>query len=522
MKKSFGIIGTHATKIGIIVAILLISSLINFRLDLSKDKAYSLSKISKDLVKNLDDVLIVKIISSQELPADLNSLARYTNDLLAEYQSAGKGKFRYEYLKPAGRDELYQLAQANALWPMRFQIFENDQMTTKEVIFGIVFEYQGRIESMNLFPRLEPKLEYEMTMRIQSLVSENLPKVAVFRDSTYYHFNTRFFERGIRSNFNIVDADLSQPLSGIDALLFTGASRNLPEEYLYHIDQYLMQGGNVVFLQDRVDTDGTMLYSLDTNVIRMLEHYGFTLSKDVLLDMNNDQRQMGIGNMANFPMYPIMRGGQHPISRNMDYIVLYLASGITITPRTGLIFDTILQSSPYSGWMLAPDFHIGENLFLNPELEDFTAGPIVTSAIASGSFPSFFAGSEPALSDSRFIASSKPANLILFADKELVIDPDNPLYNDRSNVILNALDYLSGREDMIRIRNRHLSSSILNVQAFMDKYGLIWGDPQKTDYRIKLITKITAIAIPPLILMLAGAWLALKRKLKLKAINETK
>jgi gliding-associated putative ABC transporter substrate-binding component GldG len=522
MKKSFGIIGTHATKIGIIIALLLISSMINYRLDLSQDKAYSLSKISKTLVRNLEDVMVVKIISSQELPADLNSLSRYTNDLLSEYQSAGRGKFRYEYLRPASRDELYQLAQANALRPMRFQIFENDQMTSKEVIFGMVFEYQGRVESMNLMPRLEPKLEYEMTMRIQSLVSENLPKVAVFRDSTYYHFNTRFFERGIRSNFKVSDADLSQPLSDIDALLFTGASRNLPEEYLYHLDQYLMQGGNVVFLQDRVDTDGSMLYSLDTNVIRMLEHYGFTLSRDVLLDMNNDQRQMGIGNMANFPMYPIMRGGQHPISKNMDYIVLYLASGITIAQKDGLKYETILQSSPYSGWMRYPDFNIGENLFFNPELEDFTAGPIITAAMATGSFTSYFAGTELAASDPQFRASAETANLLLFADKELVIDPDNPLYNDRSNVILNALDYFSGRPDMIRIRNRHLSSSILSVQAFMEKYGLIWADVQKTDHHIKLITKITAIALPSLILILVGAWMAFRRKLKIKAINEAK
>ena len=522
MKRPFSIIGSHITKIGIIVTILLISTLLNLRVDTSRDKAFSISKISKNLVRDLDEAMVVKIISTRELPAELTSLSRYTSDLLAEFQSASRGKFRYEYIRPASFEELSQLAAANNLRPMRFQNFENDRMTSKEVIFGMVIEYQGRVESMNLMPSLEPKLEYEMTMRIQSLVSDTLPKVAVFRDSTYYHFNTRFFERGIKSNFNVIDADLSKPLKDVDALLFTGASRNLPEEYLYHIDQYLMSGGKVVFLQDKVDTDGQNLYSLNTNVIRMLDHYGFQLSTDVLLDMNCDQRQMGIGNIANFPMYPIMRGSNHIISRGMDYIVLYLASGITVKPGNGVDFETILQSSQYSGWMLAPEFKINESLFFNPELEDFSAGPVTTATMGKGRFSSFFEDNPMAEADPSFQKETTAGTVVLFADKELVIDPDNPIYNDRSNVILNALDHLFDRDAMISIRNRHLRKSPLMVRAFMEKNGIIWGDMEKIENNLKLIAKIVAIALPPLILILVGLWLAFKRRLKLRTLNEEK
>lgn len=522
MKKSIGIIGSHTTKIGIIIVVLLLSTMLHIRLDFSRDNAYSLSKISKDLVRSLDDAMVVNIIASPELPAELNSLSRYAGDLLAEYQSAGGAKFRFEYQRPSSRDELNQMAAANGLRPMPFRIYENDQMISKEVIFGMVFEYQGRTEAMNLMPRIEPKLEYEMTMRIQSLVAESLPKVAVFRDSTYFHFNTSLFERGLKSNFNIVEADLSQPLPDLAALLFTGSSRNLPEEYLYHVDQYLMKGGNVVFLQDKVDTDGTRLFQLNTNVVSMLEYYGFQLSDDVVLDRNGDQRQMGIGKIANFPMYPIMRGGAHPISRNMDFIVLYLASGITFSRQEGVDVQTILSSSAHSGWMYAPEFQINEDLFFNPELAEFSAGPIQTAVLASGHFKSYFAANDSFPKDADFAAETQHGKIVLFADKELVIDPDNPLYYDRSNVILNALDYLTGREAMIRIRNRHLSTATLSVPSFMDKHGLIWGDTQKTDLRIKLAAKIVAIALPSLILILTGLGMALRRKLRLRSIRETK
>jgi hypothetical protein len=68
MKRPFSIIGSHITKIGIIVTILLISTLLNLRVDTSRDKAFSISKISKNLVRDLDEAMVVKIISTRNSP----------------------------------------------------------------------------------------------------------------------------------------------------------------------------------------------------------------------------------------------------------------------------------------------------------------------------------------------------------------------------------------------------------------------------------------------------------------------
>ncbi|MCD8478790.1 MAG: GldG family protein [Candidatus Cloacimonetes bacterium] len=284
-------------------------------MDLSSQKAYSLSPVSKDAMRSLEDVMVVKVLASPELPAELNSLNRYLQDLLSEYQIAGRGKFRYEFVRNLSREELFGQAHQNGIRVMRFQLYEKDQMVSKELIFGVIFEYQGRVESISLLPRMEAKLEYELTKRIQSLAQRSLPVVAVFRDSTYYDFPTRYFEQNLAANFKVIDADLSRPISGIDALLFTGTARSVPDQQLYHLDQYLMQGGRIVFLQDRVDTDGISIFALDTNVIEMLEHYGYVLSRDVVLDIFCDQRQTGLGVMANYPMYPILRGSDHPITQ---------------------------------------------------------------------------------------------------------------------------------------------------------------------------------------------------------------
>ncbi len=520
MKKTYGIVSALFIKIGIVILILLIAGFFTLRWDFSRQKAYSLSDVSKSAVGSLEDVMVVKLLASAELPATLNSLERFTRDLLGEYRIASRGKFRYEVVKPSSREELYELAQDGGLSRVRFQFYEKDQMTTQEVIFGLIFEYQGKVESMNLLPRVEPRLEYELTMRIQSLAAHVLPKVAVFRDTTYYDFNTRIFERALASNFDTIDTSLMEPLGDVDGLLFTGTARNVTESQLYHLDQYMMKGGRVVFLQDKIDTDGLNLYQLDTNVIDLLEHYGFELSDDVVLDIYCDEQQLGLGNMVNYPMYPVLRGSDHQITQNIDNIILYLASGISFTRREGVNFEPILQTSMYSGWMIAPEFEITQDMIKNPSLDDFSAGAITTGAILTGSFESYFIGSELATQDPNFIPRSPELKMILFSDKELVIDPEKARYDERSNIILNALDYLTGRESMIKIRSRHLTSSVLSVPRFMSRLGIDWGNLEQIENNIKTAVKVMAIALPSLILILIGLITALRRKLRLRAMHE--
>jgi len=152
MKKTFGILSGLSIRMGIVIAVLLVVSYLNLRVDLSAQKAYSLSKVSKDTMRGLEDIMVVKVLASDDLPAELNSLSRYLRDLLSEYQMVSRGKFRYEYVRNLSRDDLFAMAHANNISVMRFQTYEKDQMTSKEVIFGAIFEYQGKVESISLVP----------------------------------------------------------------------------------------------------------------------------------------------------------------------------------------------------------------------------------------------------------------------------------------------------------------------------------------------------------------------------------
>ena len=88
--------------VGAVVLINLISTRVFGRLDLTESHVYTLAPGSKAIVGSLPDYLTVKAYISKELPPELQSVSRYTRDLLDEYRTYSKGKLRFEVYDPTG------------------------------------------------------------------------------------------------------------------------------------------------------------------------------------------------------------------------------------------------------------------------------------------------------------------------------------------------------------------------------------------------------------------------------------
>src|SRR5512135_2291858 len=83
---------------GIIVAGLVVLNLaggyISGRLDLTPGHAYTLSSATRKIVRNLDDIVTIKVFASSELPTQIALLERDLDDLLRDVRSASNGKVR--------------------------------------------------------------------------------------------------------------------------------------------------------------------------------------------------------------------------------------------------------------------------------------------------------------------------------------------------------------------------------------------------------------------------------------------
>ncbi len=520
-KHSNTVLGTLLLKLAIILFILLVAGYLKLRLDLSYNKAYSLSSVSKEAVRSLKDNMVLKIYASEELPPDMSKLDRYFKDLLTEYRMASRGKFHYEFIRGLSMDELRTQAEENGLSSMFFNIYENDKTTSKEVIYGVVFEYQGKFDAMNLMPRVEPKLEYELTLKVQKLSRYTLPEISVFQDSLFVQMPTKRYNQALVSNFQVVETDLLTPPKQTEAMIFGGVLDSLSITQLYNLDQYVMKGGKLLVLQDRVATDGNSIFPLDSNIFPFLENYGVQIDENMALDIYCDIRAIGVDNSLPFPIYPVLRGSDHPITRNIADIVMYMANGLYFVKKDGLKFTPILRTSSTSGILDAPDFLLDDKVFRSPDPQLFSKPPITLGAIVEGKVTSFFAD-KPQYQKPGFIAATDNFQMVVYGDRDLSVDSDKEIYADRNYIVLNAVDWMIKRESMISIRSRHMQSSILNIPYYMQKHDIVWGDVNKIERNIKTGIKLASTVVPSLLLIGIGLFMALRRKQMQGFNNEEK
>ena len=510
-KKTGSILSNLLIKLALILMILLIGSYAKVRCDFSLNKAYSLSAVSKKAVGKLKDNMVVKLYTSKELPAEMLVLDRYVKDLLEEYKQAGKGKFHYEVINGPTQEELKNKANQFGIGTMYFRIFENDKTTTKEIVYGLVFEYQGNFESMNVLPKMQSQLEYAMTLKIQKISRYTLPDISAFADSLYLLMPKQKYADELSANYNIHFTNLMEPLAQTPVLIFHSGYASLSPVQLYNLDQYIMKGGKLVVLADKVISDGERVWELQSNLFDFLENYGIKFSSDLAMDIFCDSRQMGVDTNISFPIYPVLRGSEHPITRNISNIVIYMGNGIIFNRKPGLKFQAILATSTKSALLEGPDYQLDSRLFLHPDPDVFQNPPIPLGAIVEGKFTSYFTD-KPESRNPGFVSAVQDGKIVVFGDRELYVDSDKPIYDNRFQLILNAVDWLMERNDMLSIRSRHLQESILDIPYYINKKELAWGDPAKTEQRIKLGIKLTATILPSLILIAIGGIIALNRK----------
>ena len=100
-------------KVAIIIAIIIVVNVLSkrvfTRIDLSKNKVYTLAPISKQIVNSLNDKLVVKAYFSDNLPYPYNNLRRQIQDILNDYRSYSSGDLNYEFLNPPEKKKMATL-----------------------------------------------------------------------------------------------------------------------------------------------------------------------------------------------------------------------------------------------------------------------------------------------------------------------------------------------------------------------------------------------------------------------------
>jgi len=151
-----------------------------FRIDLTDNNIYSLSKASKQAVATLSEPMTIKVFFTENLPAPHNNTQRYLRDLLEEYAIHANEYFNYRFYDVSPKEEgvtqeareNQELAENYGIRPVEIRSVEQDEIKFKKAYMGLVLIHGDLIEKIPALTSTD-QIEYEMTTAIQQVKQQN-------------------------------------------------------------------------------------------------------------------------------------------------------------------------------------------------------------------------------------------------------------------------------------------------------------------------------------------------------------
>ena len=559
----------------LVLFINILSSFINWNVDLTNDKKHSLSKESIEIIKNLDDRLFISVYLKGDFPAGFKKLQKATQDLLKQFNEIRNNKIDFEFINPNNvTNENEKLAYFKKLvkenlYPTDLEIKKDGKQVNQIIFPGATIDYKGKKVAVNFLKQLPGEspenninssieaLEYEFVSAIEHLSKNRLTKIAFLEgngelsEQQVYditesvlddNFNLSYYYKVDRFNIKEFPVDSftnlpnllmqSNRLNSYKAIII--AKPTIPFNNLdrFLIDQYIMNGGKVLWLVDGVKASidslqnklGAFIATKNVlNIEDQLLRYGVRINSNLIEDLRSTKIPIITGYSNNKPQqsyfnWPysalLVSDSKHVISKGLDGVKCEFVSSID-TIKNNINKTILLHSSRESRLIPAP-CKISLGILETPPLQSSYNKEFLPIAILlEGEFESIF--KDKLVQKNKqilFIEKSVNTKMIVISDGDMIAnDLSNsgsiyPLGYDKSikftysgnkHFIINAIQYLCGDNTLSNLKVKELSLRMLDKKKI-----------QKNKFIIQLIN----IALPILLLLLFALFFVSYKKRK--------
>ncbi len=512
--------------IAILVAVMGISRYAYWRIDLTEHNLYTLSGSTKTILKRLEAPLHVKVYFSQNMPIAFSPVVRYLNDLFSEYEQAGQGLLKVEYIDPTGNEDLERQAYALGLQKVKANVTESGRMELAEVWFGFALIYQDQTE---VFPSVGDlqNFEYDMTSAIARMVNPSRPNVKFVgpglstlsgQSSLGHSMDKDMAElaKSLGESFDLSHHDTAQDpnfvLQPADLVILWGV-HTLQDDQVYTIDQFMMSGKPIIFLAPGVSVDPLRLIASEIPPSRFddfLEHLGLRVERNLVADSQAQVIRQTIDNrpvVIQYPLFPLISpesqgfDADYGPTQSMNSLLVPWPSQIQLTEsaKQNPNFIRVAKSSDQS-WLLEKSFVLDPERVPGPHaFESYLLG-----VAYSGSLTSFFSDtSKKEATD--YITQSNKSSFLLISTEHILGHFQNP---STTAFLNNVVTHMLGDHELADIPRRETSFRPLKDVNENERNQLKW---------------LSVIIGPSLVLVwaLCRAWLRKRRKLSRYIENET-
>lgn len=496
----------------LLLAVLLISNLLlrGVRLDLTENNLYTLSDGTVEIIRGLDEPVTLYYFFSDRVSADipqaqgLRTYATRVRELLEELVAKSGGKLHLRVVDPLPFSEEEDRATGFGLTPVPVgQAGDN-------LFFGLAGTNSTDGQAVIPFFQLDKEnfLEYDLAKVIHELGQAKKPAIGLV---TSLPMSGQFDPqaRSIPQPWMVLSeaeqffdvrklepATLASIAEDIGVLVLVHP-KNLSDEALYGIDQFVLRGGRLMVFVDplaELDNEGAdpqnptaaMFADKSSDLARLFNAWGVNYDKSkVVLDgryaaqITVQPGRPAVRHLGILSLGEDALNKDEAITGVLSSINVSSAGSISLGEDSTLELVPLVQSSGESAQVDA------ERLKFLPDpsqlFNDFR--PQSERFVLAGRLHGAFKTAFPDRSGENHLAeSSQPGNVVIFADTDVLTDRlwvqvQNFLgqrlanaFANNGDLFINGIDILSGSSALIGIRGRATSNRpFTTVQALQRK-----------------------------------------------------
>jgi ABC-2 type transport system permease protein len=502
----------------------IVSQNLFFRIDLTSEKRFTLAAESKRILSGLDDIVFIKVYLDGDLNIPFKKFQESIRDMLDELKVYGKSNLQYEFVNPfEGETKKMQGKIIEELYSKGLQptnIYQRDKEggSSEKIIFPSALVSYKNVEiplnllsnnpgvgsSQNLNNSIET-LEFNLISTIKNITSKKTEKIAFIEghgELDEYQVNDITLE--LSKSYQIDRGQINgKPgdLDGYKAIIIAKPTLEFSEPDKFVIDQYIMNGGKVLWLIDAVQISldslingRTMALISNLNIDDLLFRYGVRINPVLIQDLQCSVIPVNValqGNAPNFQpspwlYYPLIKPYQgHPVTQNINMVLCRFANSIdTIAARKDISKIPLLATSQISRTKVVPAIVSLDEIKDNPQKADFNSSDILAGVLLEGRFESAFKNrgmSKYFKQAPVILEKSKPTRMAVIADGDIIRNDVrytsngpaiSPLGFDRltrqtfgnKDFLVNLIQYLADDNNLLKLRGREFKLRLLDKE----------------------------------------------------------
>jgi len=502
----------------VLILINLVTTIYFTRFDLTQNKRYTLSQPSKAIIKEVRDPIIIDVFLKGDFPPEFKRLQNETRYLLEEF-SAYNSEIKFNFINPLEEGVDAQTIATNfykaGMTPETLNVTENGKLSESLLFPWAVAYYDDKSVQVSLLKKKigdsneqivntsVENLEYAFADAFSKLVYGKDKKIAIMRgNGELPERHLVDFIKTLKEYYYIapftLDSVANQPqktldqLKKYDLILEAKPTQKYSEKEKLVLDQYLMQGGKMLWMLENTaiekdslftnEDNAALAYPRDLNLNDYFFKYGLRINTSLVNDIISAPiiLAQGSGNETQFNPFPwyysplAVSNNSHPIIKNTEAVKFDFANSID-TLKNDIHKTILLHSSPKTKLEATPLLINLEMINEKPVVESYTAGKQNLGVLLEGSFTSVYKNIVLPFDVNNYADKSNPTKLLVISDGDVIKNEFNKegpvtLGYDRftgntygnKEFLMNAVNYLLDDTGLLEIRAKNIKLAFLD------------------------------------------------------------